>query len=126
MAVMLGGIALDDDLRLDGLLIGASIAGSARATFGGITVQTMAMPVGKQLQLVATSSGDAIYGAFLYQQLLQVAAIRDAGAPVLLSHPLFTGMVWLPPDAISVEQVFDHVNPQNDAWYTGSITMITV
>ena len=126
MAVSLGSILLSDNLRIGGVHNQSALAGSARATFGGITVQTMAMPVGKQLQLVATISGNSLYGAFEHQQLIQVAAIRDAGAPVLLSHPLFTGMVWLPPDAISVEQVFDHVNPQNDAWYTGSITMITV
>lgn len=126
MTVSLGGIILDDDLRLDGLHSSAGIAGSARVTMGGIVFQTMPMSSGKTLSLIATSDGDAVKGLFTQAQLDSLVALRDAGAPISLVHHLFTGLVFLTPESIAVDQVMDYANPAADAWYVGTITMITV
>jgi len=126
MTVSLGGITLDDNLRLDGVLSQSSMAGNARPTMGGICIQTVAMSGGKTLQLVATNDGNSVYGPFTGAQLASLAALRDAGAPVALVHHLGTFQVWIPPDGISVEQVFDYADPGATDWYVGTITLITV
>lgn len=126
MTVSLGGIALDDNLRLDGVHDQPALAGSARPTIGGICLQRLAMSGGKVLQLVATRDGDSVKGLFTGAQLASLASLRDAGAPVTLIHHLGTFQVWLPPDGISSEQVFDYANPGADDWYVGALTLITV
>lgn len=126
MTVSLGGVALDDNLRLDGVLTQSSMAGSARATIGGICVQLVAMSAGKTLQLVATLDGSSVKGMYTGAQLASLSALRDAGAAVTLVHHLGTWQVWIPPDGIAVEQVFDYSDPDDAAWYVGTITLITV
>jgi hypothetical protein len=126
MTVSLGSVLLNDNLRLLGVHNQPSLAGSARSTMGGICIQTMTMSGGKTLQLVATRDGDKIRGVFTGTQLIALAAIRDAGASVTLVHHLGTFQVWLPPEGISVEQVFDYADPGATCWYVGTITLITV
>lgn len=126
MTVSLGGITLDDNLRLDGVHTQAAIAGSARATMGGVHVQSIAMSAGKTLQLIATMDGDTVKGFFLGSQVDALAALRDAGESVALVHHLGSWQVWIPPTGISVEQVFDYADPTDDDWYVGIITLITV
>lgn len=126
MSVSLGGVTLDDNLRLDGVLTQSAMAGSARATMGGICVQRVAMGAGKTLQLVATMDGQAVKGLYTGAQLTALAALRDAGAAVTLVHHLGTWQVWIPPAGIAVEQVFDYSDPDDAAWYVGTITLITV
>lgn len=126
MTVSLGAITLDDNLRLDGHLIQAGLAASARSTMGGVAIQTMAMPSGRQLALVASLDGDTVLGLFTRAQLLSLAALRDAGDPVALVHHELSCQVWLPPTAIDVAQVFDYADPDAESWYVGTISMITV
>jgi hypothetical protein len=126
MTVSLGTITLDDNLRLDGVFTQPALAGSARPTLGGICIQSVAITGGKVLQLVATRDGNSVKGLFTGTQLAGLAALRDAGAPVALVHHLGTFQVWIPPDGISVEQVFDFANPAATDWYVGTLTLITV
>lgn len=126
MTVSLGGILLDDNLRLQEPLNQSSMAGSARPTFGGVCIQTMAMASGRTLQLEATREGDTLRGVFTRATLLQLVALRDAGLPVPLIHHVYSGQVWIPPDGIAVESALDHADPGDDEWYTGTITLITV
>jgi len=126
MTVSLGAITLDDNLRLDGVHTSPASAGSARATMGGIVIQAMPMNGGRVLALVATMDGDAVKGVFTQAQLDALVSLRDAGVPVALVHPLYSGQVYLAPDAIDVSQVFDYADPSDDDWYVGTITMITV
>lgn len=126
MTVSLGGITLDDNLRLDGVHTQAAMAGSARATMGSVWVQRIAMSAGKTLQLIATMDGDTVKGYFTGAQIAALAALRDAGESVALVHHLGSWQVWIPPTGISVEQVFDFADPDDDSWYIGTITLITV
>lgn len=126
MTVSLGGIVLDDNLRLDGVLTQSAMAGSVRSTMGGVCVQHIAISGGKTLQLVATMDGNSVHGLFTGAQLASLAALRDTGAPVPLVHHLGTFQVWIPPTGIAVEQVFDYADPDGTAWYVGTITIITV
>jgi hypothetical protein len=126
MTVSAHDIVLDDNLRLDGVHTQAAMAGSARATMGGVHIQSIAMSAGKTLQLVATRDGDTIKGCFLGSQVDALAALRDAGESFTLVHHLGTFRVWIPPAGISVEQVFDFSDPDGDSWYIGTITLITV
>ena len=126
MTVSLGGIALDDNLRLGGELTGSAMAGSARPTFGGVCIQTLPVVAGNVLTLSATLEGNSLRGAFTLAQLQAIAALRDAGAPVALAHHLGAWQVWIPPDGIQAESVFDHADPDADEWYSGTITLITV
>ena len=126
MSVSLGGIALDDNLRLDGVYTQAAIAGSARPAMGGVCVQRIAMSAGKTLQLIATQDGNTVKGMYTGAQVASLAALRDAGASVPLVHHSGSWQVWIPPDGVSVEQVFDYADPGEDAWYIGTITLITV
>jgi len=126
MTVSLGAITLDDNLRLDGLHTSPGAAGSARATLGGVVIQTMPMIGCKTLSLVATLDGTAVKGVFTQAQLDAMVALRDAGEPVALVHPLYSGQVYLPTDGIDVSQVFDYADPSDDDWYVGTITLITM
>jgi len=124
--VSLGAIILDDNLRLDGLHASPASAGSARVTMGGVVIQTMAMNGGRTISLVATQDGSTVKGVFTKAQLDAISAMRDASAPVALVHPLYSGQVYLEPDAIDVSQVFDYADPGDDDWYVGTITLITM
>ena len=127
MAVSLGDINLDEDLALNGHLNSSGLmAASARATMGGICIQSIPMSGGKTLTLSAAKDGDTVKGAFTRAQVEEIAALRDAGAPVPLVHHLGSWKVWLAPDAINVSPALDRVNPGADEWYVGTITMITV
>ncbi len=126
MTVSLGGITLDDNLRLGGELTGSTLAGSARPTFGGVCIQILPVVAGNILTLSATLDGNSLRGVFTRAQLQAVAALRDAGAPVALVHHLGTWQVWIPPDGIQAESVLDHADPGADEWYSGTITLITV
>lgn len=126
MTVSAHDVALDDNLRLDGVHTQAAMAGSARPTMGSVCVQRIAMSAGKTLQLVATMDGATVKGYFTGAQIDALAALRDAGEAFTLVHHLGTFQVWIPPTGISVEQVFDYVDPDGNSWYIGTITLITV
>ena len=126
MAVSLGGVTLDDNLRLDGDLTGAALAASARPTMGGVCVQTMPVMAGRVLTLTATREGNSMRGSFTRAQLQALGALRDAGSPVTLQHHLGTWQVWIPPDGIQAESVFDHADPDAGEWYSGTVTLIAV
>jgi len=126
MTVSLGGIVLDEGLRLLGVHDQSGMAGVARPTIGGICIQSTPMSGGKILQLIATRNGSSIRGLFTGAHLTSLAALRDAGAPVELIHHLGTFTVWIPPDGITSEQVAEYSDPGPTDWYVGTITLITV
>lgn len=125
MTVSLGGIVLDDDLRLVGDL-GPQIAMSVRRTFGAPVAQRCQVTAGKVLVLSADMDGNDIYGEFTRTQYQQIAALRDGGNPIDLVHHNGTYQVIIPSDGINLTSIDDHSDPGPDESYTGTITMITV
>lgn len=126
MTVSLGGIVLDDNLRLNGDISGSQIAMSIRRTFGAPVIQKVTVSAGKKLVLMATMSGESIDGSYTRLQLEQLAVHRDTGFPISLIHHLGSFNVIIPPDGIQEEIMQDYANPGPDDLYTGTVTMITV
>jgi hypothetical protein len=126
MTITLGSIELNNNLQIKGLYDQPRIAGSARATIGGICIQQLAMAGGRLLQLVSEQSNQGLLGYFTGGQLASIAALRDAGLPITLTKDTTSWSVWIPPDGVTTQKLFDHQLPDADAWYSGTITLITV
>ncbi len=126
MIVSLGGISLDDNLYLDGILNDSDFAMSVRPTLGGgVVVQIGAHEGGRELALVATQDGDEINGHFTLNQLQQIKVLAKAAQPVPLVHhgATYTVLIGPKPD---VTPVMGHVDPAGEDLYIGTISMIGV
>lgn len=120
-------IELDANLLLEGVKSMPSVRMSVRHTFGAPRVQRCPRSGGHTLHLVSTFDGQTVGGVFTGAQLNQIAAVRDAGEPVVLQHHLGTFQVLIPPHALEgLTQVIDYADPGDDDWYTGSIPLITL
>ncbi|MBU1418330.1 MAG: hypothetical protein KKI15_07575 [Proteobacteria bacterium] len=126
MTVQIGNIVLDDNLRLHGIETAKDIAVEQIGVLDGSSVfQTMPISGGRSLSLVATKEGNTLKGKILRSQLMAIKSLAAGGQPVTLVHHLGTFSVLI----ISTEDVipvFDKADPQADAPYTGTITMIEV
>lgn len=120
-------VALDDNLRLDGVFSMSEVALSTRQTFGSPVVQRCARTGGDTITLVSEVSGDQIYGSYTGGQLEAIAELRDIGDPVLLKHHLGEFWVIIPPTALdSISQIFNIVDPDDNDLYTGPLSLITI
>ena len=118
MTVSLGGIALSDELILDGIETATEVVITQRRTLAGVSNLTAdPAPGGRQLQLQGDNHWD----------LAQVDAIRALRAlmqPVQLVHHRGTFDVLI--GAIDVDPSISYSNPDDTTWYTGTVTMIEV
>lgn len=122
--ISVGGIVLDDNITLAGLINEPKLSGTITATFGGVAYRNIARSVGQSLVLEV----DRGHGYVTYTQSLSLAELRDAGSAVAVVHPMFSGNAIIPPDGINlIFTDFDKcVNPTGDEWMDGTINLITV
>ena len=115
---MLGNIQLSGNLVLDGIDDATPIAYSQRRTILGESVlQTAPMVGGRNLVL----RGD---NHFRHADIVAIQDLARQGSPVTLIHHRGTFHVQIV--SVDPEPVFDYADPCDDAWYSGSITMIEV
>lgn len=126
MAVSIGGIILNDSLQISNFYSQPSLMGSVRYTIGGVVSQKVSMSEGKKFDLVAEQGSSGQLGFFTGAQIQSIAGFRDAGEPVSFVHPQWQGNVIIPIDGISVDKMLDYQYPNSTAWYSGTITLITV
>jgi hypothetical protein len=128
MTVSIGNVVLDDSLLLAGDINESKLSQQIKTTLSGRTVVSSAVKQGgRKLTLTTNGQNGSLYGRFLRQQLLDLAAIRDAGTPVQLVHNSGTWPVTvIPPDGINVDLVVSRADPKTTSWYKGSITLIEV
>lgn len=117
MTVSIGGMALSDDLVLDGLETSRPAAVSVRKTLGLKTV-------------VRSLAGETTGGRLLtlsgeyHFTLAELSAIRDlqaTGSALSLVHHRGTFTVVIL--AIEAEPATVYANPGSDAWYSATITL---
>ncbi len=118
MTVSLGGIALSDHLRLDGLESRSMVAHSVTHTIGGraiVQYDSKDMQSGIELALVGENH-------FTLSQIQAVQAL--AGQEVTLVHHRGTYQVIIL--STPNDSTFGYSDPTGSDWYSGSITMVTV
>lgn len=125
MTVSLGGISLDEGLRLEGVGNQPQVAASVRKTLGGRpVVQSIPVAAGRELLLEAYRGGESIRGYFTGSQFSALAALRDAAQAVTLVHHLGTFRVRIL--SLQLETVSGVSDPDGSTIYIGTITMIEV
>ena len=119
----IGGLVLDDHLQLTGLLTSRDVAASTVVTLGGLSrTTTVPLSGGRTFSLSADRVGDTVKGLFSRSQIIALKALAGTGVPAELVHPqgTFTVLVLSTAD---IQPVFDCVDPEPDAWYSGSILL---
>jgi len=115
----LGTLTLSDHLILDGLESAPPVAMSVRRTLGGrAIVQSVGLPdTGRELTL----SGDY---HFTLAEITNIRVLAQLNQPVELAH--HRGIYQVLVTGIEAEAAFDYADPEDDDWYTATITMIEV
>ena len=127
MTISIGTVVLDNNLHIPDYFSQSSISGSVRPTIGGLVYQHLNIASGKRFTLTAGQGNAGLLGHFTGGQLVELALIRDAGLPVVFTHPFGTWNVLIPPEGISVDKLLDFQYPEAaSTWYVGTITLITV
>lgn len=122
--IRLGGIVLNNELRLYGLNA-TKIAHSQRRTLLGESVlQVMPIDGGRNMELVATENGDKVEGFFTQSQIDAIEALSATGASVLLEHPRGSFQVLIVD--FSFTPVVDYVDPDSSDLSTGTVYLIEV
>ena len=114
----IAGITLSDHLVLGGLENAPDIAYSQNRTLMGLSVLQAAPFLGGK---TLTLAGENI---LTKGQIFEIKAIASTGTSVILDHP--RGVFEVVIVNTEVEPAFECVNPSDDDWYSGTITMIEV
>ena len=126
MAVTVGGVSLDERLLLRGLFESPGISTQQiRLLSGGLVVRS-GPRASRTLVLTTDGPNNVKYGLFTRQQLLQLAALRDSGESLTLTHGDDTFTVVIPDSGITVESVIERNTKNAGDRYTGAITFIEV
>jgi hypothetical protein len=124
MTVSIGGVALSEDLTLQGLINESKMLLSVNQTLGGgVVTRGVARSGGRELILEAVRDG-GIVGFFTGEQAAQLAAIRDSMQAVELVHHLGAFVVII--TAIDLKSVTGVVDPSDETLYYGSINMLEI
>lgn len=99
-------------------------AGSERATFGRLVVQRLAISAGQEIVLESVADGEKYRGWFLWSQVSQLEAWRDAGTPLTLNYEgeIRHGVITL--GGVNIRQVIEHSKtPGATEIGTGTLTI---
>lgn len=125
MTVSLGGIALSEDLTLDGVVNQPNALLQADQTLGGsVAISWISRSAGRELILQSVNSGNSISGFFTGEQVSQIMEFRDTVQAVTLEHHL--GIFEVVVVELGLSPATGTVNPTNDSWYVGTVQMIEV
>ncbi len=126
MAVTVGGVTLDERLLLRGLFESSQIQTyQQRLLSGGLHISSR--PQGSRTLVLTTDGPNNVkHGLFTREQLISLAAVRDAGVQVTLTHGSDSFSVYLPSEGISVEPLIERSTKNAGDRYTGSISFIEV
>jgi len=117
MTISIGGLTLSEDLALD--IQSAGVGYSQRRLIGGAqVVQADGADGGRTLTL----SGE---NHWTLAQVEALQLLQSAAMPLTLVHHRGTFEVLIT-DTSDLTPVFDYADPEDDDWYTGSISMIEV
>lgn len=126
MAVTVGSVELDERLLLRGLFESPLInTYQQRLLSGSLDVSSKPM-TSRTLTLTTDGPNNVKFGLFTRSQLIDLAAIRDTGAEVSLTHGSDSFTVILPSDGISIDPISEVTSRSNSDKYTGTITFIEV
>jgi len=101
----------------------ASAAGSERPTLGGrLIIQRLNVAAGQEIILEARLSGNSLQGRFLWSQVIQLKAWRDAGTILTLTYDSQTTACMIPLAGIEIEPIRQFAKiPAADALCAGTL-----
>lgn len=126
MAVILGSVTLDSRLLLRGAFETPSITLDQKRLLSGSLYIGVKPLLGRTLILTTDGPNNIKYGLFTRTQLIQIAALRDAGSPILLTHNTESFNVMIADTGIEVEPIVESTTKNSTDLYAGSITLIEV
>lgn len=126
MAITLGGVVLDERLLLRGLFDSPQSAITSKRLLSGAVSVSFKPVSGRTLQLTTEGPNNVKYGLFTRDQLVQLAALRDASSTISLIHGTDVLTVILLDSGISVEPIVESTNKRSTDLYSGTITMLEV
>lgn len=125
MTVSIGSVTLSDSLDIEGDINSKSIRSTVTHTFGGGHVRKSPSLFGKIYTIMTRQASGGFYGKFTREQSVAIAAIREAGTEVSVTHPK-TGTF----NAIVTETKLQAwassacANPDADQLMEGSVTVM--
>lgn len=121
MTVSLGGIALSDDLVLQGIEEAPGIAMSARRTLGGRQIVQVgpSLAGGRVLSLQSENH-------LTLSQITAIKAIESTGQAVILVHHRGTFSVLITGTEVDPDTLLANPDTATNQWWSGKINMIEV
>lgn len=128
MTISINGISLSDDLVWNNQFDYPSVAQSVMPLLGGgVDIRhTPESTKGREITLIASSSGSRYSGYFTHLQIKQLKAVEKTGSVVSFIYESTSLNVILKSNGINAKPLIPRPNIQDDDLYTGTITMIEV
>lgn len=99
--------------------------GESESLFGVVSV--LRIPgAGKIFTLTAKREGNSILGYFTRSQVSALRDIADSGNQVTLNYHGRLHTVMIPLSGINVEMVQSRTDPDEDALFVGTVTLMTI
>jgi hypothetical protein len=127
MTISLNAVTLSSDLLWVNEFQSPRIGQSIMTTIGGETVvHTDPLVGGREVTLSAERRGNAIYGFYTRQQILDIETLEQNGSIVPFVYGTQFFNIIVKAGSIRVEALLPAVNQGYDDYYIGQITLLEV